>query len=388
MRKSAIFAFVVAILCARGAISENCFTQSGGNIKINRACTSGKAKLLSKSGEFTIDFSGDAGDVPSAGRLHFEGCDMELKMGKLFSDTTFKVNDKSIDLPAVATVKEGSVIFKDKQGIKYTLPSCSPIFNKVEEGRTIYVDYSMSSPDLRMLFNGVSLYPNSEKKRSLSTSMKVLLGVLGLIVFLCGSGVVGFFLLRWFSKRQERLKQPKDKGETAMKKQSKEEVATKKPTTDKKKDVEKKLEKADVKKVPEKPKAKKTAPILKQVDETQSFEEIPVVKQEVTRKQDTNAPSIKPGPMPKNSPIPSRKPKVRFSPEVNVEFISTDMPSTAKQDVKDIRRRLSSRSISPANNTTEEWQACQKAKSGSMVEEMRISEHFSEEEDLETARSP
>jgi len=173
-----------------------------------------------------------------------------------------------------------------------------------------------------------------------------------------------------------------------LKKQSKEEVATKKPTVDKKQDAEKKSEKPGVKKVPEKPKAKKTAPILKQVDEIQSFEEIPVVKQDVTRKQATNTLSIKPGLMPKNSPIPNRKPKVRFSPEVNAEFMSTDMPSTAKQDVKAVHRRLAKRSTSPANNTTEEWQACQKTKSGSMVEEMRVSEHFSEEEDLETARSP
>jgi len=132
--------------------------------------------------------------------LHVEGCDMKLEFFESPSGSSIlSVNDKSIDLPAVATVKEGSVVIKDKKG-QYTL-SCSPLFKNVDEGRTIYMDYSMSSSDLRMLFNGVSLYYNSEKKRSLSTSMKVLLGVLGLIVFLCGSGVVGFFLLRWFSNR-------------------------------------------------------------------------------------------------------------------------------------------------------------------------------------------
>jgi len=299
---------------------------------------------LSKTGEFTIDFSSDVGDVISEGRLHFEGCDMKLEFFKSPSGgSIFEANDDPFSLPAVATIKQGSVVIKDKRGGTPLSSSCSPSFTKGDEGQKINVAYSMSSSDLRMFFNGVSLYYNSEKKRGLSTPMKILIGVLALIILLCGLGFAGYLLLCWFSKRQEHAKRSKDKGETATKKQSKEEASREEAAN--------------------KPKTKKSEPIVKQVDETQSVEEIPVVKQNVMPKQSTNTPIIKPGLMPKNSPIPDRKPKVRFSPEVNVEFISADMPRTAKQDVKAIHRRLANRSISPAKNTIEEWQARQKAKS-------------------------
>jgi len=274
MRTSEILALVVAILCAYGASSDNCFRQSGSNIKVNGACTSEKATILSKTGEFTIDFSGSSGASKEwIGNLDFEGCPMKLQLLRSSTGSTLNVNGYSFDLPAVATIKQGSVVFKDKRGETPISSSCSPSFTKVDEGQKINVEYSMSSSDLRMLFNGVSLYSNSSKKRSLSTSMKILIGVLIAGIVLGGLALVGFLILRLVSNRKKHAKQSKEEKKPIVDKKQDLEKASDKPVAEKALDKPVVEKKAGVKKAPEKPTAKKIDPIIKQVDETQSFEE-------------------------------------------------------------------------------------------------------------------
>jgi len=376
MRTSPILALVVAILCAHGASSDNCFTQSGSNIRVNGACTFEKTTILSKTGEFTIDTSAGTEDLKSEGTLKIGDCAMKLKLTVEDREGTLKVNGYSFDLPAVATIKQGIISFVDKKrGTPYELPLCSPSFTKVDEGQKIYVEYSMSSSDLRMLFTGVSLYSNSSKKRSLSTSMKILIGVLIAGIVLGGLALVGFLILRSVSNRKKHAKQSKEEKKPIADKKQALEKALDKPVAEKALDKPVVEKKACVKKAPEKPKAKKIDPIVKQVDETQSFEDIPVIK--------PKSPPV----VQFSKPIPGRKPSVSFSREIDVELTPEYIPRTAKQAVS---QRVTRRSVSPAKNTIEEWQARRTAKSDPMIEEMRIEESFpgSEDDGLDTAFSP
>jgi di/tricarboxylate transporter len=98
-----------------------------------------------------------------------------------------------------------------------------------------------------------SLFEQRKFKERRPKYIDEIISVLIFVILLGGLIFGGFLLLRCLSKRQEHVKQSKDK----------EEAATKNP------------------------KAKKIAPVVKQADETQSIEEIPIVEQNVTPKQAT-----------------------------------------------------------------------------------------------------